>query len=437
MTTKIKIKPIYILYISMTAFCMKLMEIQKSSPISHPLKMFYIISAIAMYAMVLFSLMTKKYFCYRMKKDRKNKYFNLIVGIWIFYYLLFGIFLVDYKLIKHVNSILIYTLYFLIFIFFVSKYVYRYNLIYKFVNISYICIALFLGICFIQNFDGFQILNHLSGIFGGSYRYFNEYGLYHKNALGNISLCLLLLSFYISVYKKHILNSKKTKVDYMRNLYNIIIFMMLLSSGSRSSLTGFFLFLLLYFFMCKFSGIKNTKFKYTTYFIIIMLIIFIAIFLGTDLWQIFLNESNRDLNFSKNIPVLFESNRSLIGIGLVNPGMFGDRSLSASTFYVDNYFLYVLMSTGIIGFIIVSLILTLLLLSIIKIDKVDDNLKNCVICIFLIDLYIGLFETSIVNALFPSSFIYLVIILHLIQCNNMDDLILINKSNVHIIKEEK
>lgn len=436
MSVKIKIKPIHILYICIAAFCMKLMEIKVKSFISNPLMLFYIISTIGMCGMVLYTLEKNKDFGYYKKKNRTNKYFEILVGLLIFYYLLFGIFLVDYNLIQYVNPTLFYNLFFLIFIFFVSRFIYKYDLMYKFVNIAYLCIAFFLGICFIQNFDGFQVLKHLSGIFVSFDRYSNAYGLYHKNALGNISLCLLLLSFYISVYKKYILNHPKSIIDHIRNLYNVIIFTMLLASGSRSSLTGFLAFLLLYFCMSIVTGIKNKKIKYSTYFIIASSIIFIYIF-PNDLFNIFLEISNRGLNFTRNLPVLFESGRCLVGIGLINPGLFGNGTLWSSTFYVDNYYLYVLMSTGVIGAIIVLLIFILLFISIIKINKVNRNIRNCVMCIFIVDLYVGLFETSVINALFPSCFIYLVIILYSIQCSNIQDVKEISKVNVSMINEKE
>ena len=433
MSVKIKIKPIHILYICMAAFCMKLMEIQTKPFINHPLMLFYIISTIGMCGMALYTLERNKYFGYYVKK---NKYYDIVVGLWIFYYLLFGIFLVDYNLIQYVNSTLFYNLFFLVFIFCVSRFIYKYDLMYKFVNIAYLCIAFFLGICFIQNFDGFQVLKHLSGIFVSFDRYSNAYGLYHKNALGNISLCLLLLSFYISVYKKYILNHPKSIIDHIRNLYNVIIFTMLLASGSRSSLTGFLIFLLLYFCMSIVTGIKNKELKYTTYFIIASSIIFIAIF-PNDLFNTYLKISNRGLNFTRNLPILFESGRCLVGIGLINPGLFGNGALWTSTFYIDNYYLYVLMSTGIVGSIIILLIFILLFLSIIKINKKNCNIKNCVMCIFIVDLYVGLFETSVVNALFPSCFIYWVIILYSIQYSNIQDVRGISKSNISIINEKK
>lgn len=421
MSVKIKIRPIYILYICMGAFYMKLMDIKINPFINHPGILFYILSTIGMFGMMLYTLKRNKYinnYIYL----KKNKSFYIIVSLWIFYYLLFGIFLVDYNLIRYISSTFFYTLFFLIFIFCVSRFIYKYNLMYGFISIAYLCISFFLAICFVENFDGFQVLKHLSGIFVSFDRYSNAYGLYHKNALGNISLCLLLLSFYISVYKKYILKIRKSIIDYIRNLYDIIIFTMLLASGSRSSLTGFLIFFLLYFCLSTVSKIKNKKLKYIIRFIIISSIIFIIIISGNNLFNTFFDVSNRGLNFTKNIPILFESKRYLIGIGLVNPGLFGNGGLSISTFYVDNYYLYVLMSTGIIGSIIVLLIFLLLFYFIIKLKKINYNIKNCVICIFLVDLYVGLFETSVVNALFPSCFIYLIIILYSIQCSNMEDL---------------
>ena len=95
------------------------------------------------------------------------------------------------------------------------------------------------------------------------------------------------------------------------------------------------------------------------------------------------------------------------------------------------------MSTGVIGAIIVLLIFILLFISIIKINKVNRNIRNCVMCIFIVDLYVGLFETSVINALFPSCFIYLVIILYSIQCSNIQDVKEISKVNVSMINEKE
>lgn len=105
----------------------------------------------------------------------------------------------------------------------------------KFLKHSYYSIGIVVFIAFVLYNDKFRFILNLSNLFSRDSRYRWEYGFYHANFVGNITICLLLLSFIISQIKKKI-NSRVAFSKVFCVGINTISICMLLASASRSNM---------------------------------------------------------------------------------------------------------------------------------------------------------------------------------------------------------
>ena len=220
----------------------------------------------------------------------------------------------------------------------------------KFLKHSYYSIGIVVFIAFVLYNDKFRFILNLSNLFSRDSRYRWEYGFYHANFVGNITICLLLLSFIISQIKKKI-NSRVAFSKVFCVGINTISICMLLASASRSNMLAIIVLGLAFLFanINEWLPIKR-KYTGTIQGLIIILIIMLVLFSGSDnMYDSLFKLSNRNLNFTINIPSLIASGKVLFGIGYVDAGLFGSNKLPMATWYVDNSYLYVFLTMGIAG----------------------------------------------------------------------------------------
>lgn len=278
----------------------------------------------------------------------------------------------------------------------------------KFLKHSYYSIGIVLFSAFVLYNDKFQFILHLSNLFSRDSRYRWEYGFYHANFVGNISICLLLLSFIISQIKKKT-NSKVACSKILHMSINAVSICMLLASASRSNMLAIIV-LGLTFLFANIDVWLPIKRRYTGIIqgFIIILIIMLVLFSGSDnTYDSLFKLSNRSLNFTINIPSLIASGKVLFGIGYVDAGLFGSNKLPMATWYVDNSYLYVFLTMGIAGIAWFVFLLGKLLIKIAKYDKAFD-LNFTFTCVFVTYLFLGMSETCIFYPTFVSSFVYFV-----------------------------
>lgn len=292
----------------------------------------------------------------------------------------------------------------------------RHNNIKFFLKSTYLVICGFLIINYLINFDNFQVFFSLDTLFNSnSYlRYRETFGLRHPNSLGSICLTALVLSaFIINIEKKKLLNK------YFFS--NLIICIMLLSSASRNSITSLILFLILLFLSRNINRL-NIKYK-KSYFNIATILCIASISTSVIVyiiskWGMFniLKESNRLLNFAINIPVLFSNNKEFFGLGLVDVQTFFPGVSIYNTTYVDNWFLYVFLTLGMVGFISCIMIIFSLLKSILNTKRYKELERNYIIILFIVHIYYSLFETAF---LFPESLLsYVFWIIYFVYISN-------------------
>ena len=278
----------------------------------------------------------------------------------------------------------------------------------KFLKHSYYSIGIVLFSAFVLYNDKFQFILHLSNLFSRDSRYRWEYGFYHANFVGNVTICLLLLSFIIDQIKK----KTNSRVAFSKILcvgINIVSVCMLLASASRSNMLAIIV-LGLAFLFANIDEWLPIKRRYTGIIqgFIVILIIMLVLFSGSDnTYDSLFKLSNRSLNFTINIPSLIANGKVLFGIGYVDAGLFGSNKLPMATWYVDNSYLYVFLTMGIVGIAWFIFLLARLFLKLRKYDKAFD-LNSTFTCVFVTYLFLGMSETCIFYPTFVSSFVYFV-----------------------------
>lgn len=349
----------------------------------------------------------------------RNKSAKWIIGafvFWIFWGVIYGtLFAVDKNaVLNHFAGAVVFYLN----TFFCARIVCRYKLGNKFLKVNLFVIGSFLIWRYIVNFNGFEFVDSISTLFNSdsSSRYRYSYGLYHANAAGNICLCFIILMILYVIQ-----NNKFRKIHHF-SFFRMFLYMttivstiMLFSTASRNSITSLAVFILAYLWIKYYSmsGARGKLVKGA------LLIIFLSVLAWNMDFISLLSVSNRLYNFTHNLPMLTKYNSWLTGLGFVDSGYFGSSLTAFDTIYVDNFYLYVLLSTGIVGCIILFIPLIYFMVNLFKrhINATNDN--RCIEAIFITCLYSAFFETNLLYPMFISSLIYWV--LFILKANEVEN----------------
>ncbi|WP_455797864.1 hypothetical protein [Clostridium butyricum] len=271
-----------------------------------------------------------------------------------------------------------------------------------FLKSTFYTIGLFVVFCYIIHFDNFAGLTSLGSIFNRELRYRESFGIYHPNAMGSLCLINLILFKMIKIKSK-----EKVLVGFIC-VVNIIV---LLSTSSRSSITSlciFYLGILLLNIERKIKIDMKLKVIFKAVRILIIATIILIIFNDININYLF-NESNRLTNFTVNIPELIKNNKLLTGFGLINPGLYFQSAIPYKTTYVDNCFLYIFLSWGLIGSRMITIALVNFSYIIFKSKKITAISKSNVVMIFFIHIYSSLFETCFLIPELIISYVFFII----------------------------
>lgn len=292
---------------------------------------------------------------------------------------------------------------FLLNIYLIAIFLYKENQINFFIKTTYLILSIFLLACYVINFDNFEGVKSLSDVFSYEFRYRSSFGLYHANATGSLCLCALIL--YSFLRKKFNLNFINKYI-----IFNITTIMVLISTASRNSLTSLLVFHIIMFI---FNARKLLQIKGKSQYIVYSLEIFICsaiffiLYLNIDINDIsyIIYKSNRLSNFVINIPAVFDANKEIFGLGFVQPGFFKTEGYLYNTTFVDNWYLYMFVSLGIVGFIISMSLVCYLIYLILKDKAHMKNDKILFSSLLLTNLYNGVFESSFLYSQFFISFV--------------------------------
>ena len=274
--------------------------------------------------------------------------------------------------------------------------------------IIYACISCFLVFQYITNFDSFKIFSNLGLIFNSdvSERYRESYGFSHPNNCGDFCLAGIVIAVLI--------RTRKNRISSLWLFSDAIKIVMLLSTSSRGSILGLVLFssVFCYLISDRFF-LKNIKYRrfLGVLLTIFLIIIFTVLLIAFCDFQEFLVESNRSYNFSINIPSLVYAGKLFWGVGFIPSAVFGTEFFLSNYTFVDNYYLYVLISTGLTGCIFICCIILSLILHIKKYLFKDSVFYKAIISIICMCFFISFFESELFNPAYLSSYIYMILLL--------------------------
>ena len=262
-------------------------------------------------------------------------------------------------------------------------------------------------------------MNSIStALFGGN-RIRAAYGFYNVNGMGNLVAMSLIIGILlldgIKEEEGRFKGIKKTVIIALE----VFEFAILLSTGSRNAIVTIMAFLLSFIFM-RITDIKNMANESKRMLQILIIVIGASIVIWGYMDSIYslLETSYRLYGFTINLPLLTKNNRLLFGLGVFSPGLFGLHQVRyGASFTLDNYYLYILLETGVVGLLFVSY----LLLSLWKrISQVDEKNK-WILSAFIAWLVSGVAETSVIYPKFPSSMIFLVLFLVYAKEKNVEN----------------
>lgn len=278
----------------------------------------------------------------------------------------------------------------------------KYGLFDAFLKTVFISLSAILVIQFITNISDLQYLNIIN-VMSSVGRTRGNFGFGHYNALGGTCVCNILIA--------HLIHQRKCAGVYVKWLITPFVLMsmvMLLVSASRSSISSLGIYICLYVFLNL--EIKRLG-KRTTRFLKIVLACLMVILLISNLgmsFDTFLSESNRFTLFSVALPTFFKSGRTMVGLGYAPTEVYGLNETPYLTYWLDNGYIYTLITTGYIGSIIYIIALGAISKKMKKLLKCD--IGKTMICIFVVYLYSALFEATLFTGTIQN-YVYIILFL--------------------------
>lgn len=285
---------------------------------------------------------------------------------------------------------------------------------YAFLKTVYYTASLILLYLFVVNGSTFNLATVMTQAFSGQNRIRTAFGFYNVNGIGNLAAMVILIGIVLwSKVRKENLRFRGVSFFCIASL-GIVDSCVLLSTGSRNALVTIIGFFLSYMFMAITSNrVMSDKLR------LFLRVMLIAAGCAVILWgysdsiYALLESSYRLKGLTTNLPLLISNNRLFFGLGLFSPGLFGLRQVRyGTTFTLDSYYLYILLETGIVGFIIMSYVF----ISIAKmLNQSKSSFARVMLSTYIAWLISGLAETSVIYPKFPSSMVFIILFLTYIR----------------------
>lgn len=362
-------------------------------------------------------------FSYFLYKEIKRGFSRINIVFYIFllflsYIFIFGYIFPNNRYQSFINDNVRQYCTWLLLLFLIVYYVIINKCMFDIIKVSYLAVSLLALILYILNFDHFSIFSHLSSIFisDPSSRYRVAFGFSHPNNCADFCLLGIALSCLLRSANQH-LNLFWTFSDAIKIL-------MLLSTSSRGNIIGLLILGAGYLYISLdqiFTSVKQGDLHNIKRFFIICSIVIFSIYIyysrAINFSQAFV-DSNRSYNFTINLPKLISSGRIWTGIGFIASSVFGSDKLQGGFTFIDNYYLYVFVSTGIIGSVIMIIVFVISIIQLMNYKYKDTKFYQVFILVQIMQLFIALFESQIFTHTFPSSLVYSIILFSFIGLNN-------------------
>lgn len=264
----------------------------------------------------------------------------------------------------------------------------RNNYFAKVISVSFWIIAAVLLFQFITNINDVAQID-IGRIFNVSSRSRVNFGLGHYNYLGMLCSCEIILGIWIRKF------GNKNKL-----LLFIIVLasVMLLGSASRNAIFGLIVFSLIEFYFSLEKYALRKVYKFIIQVSIGVIVLIMALFGDSSVsLNGLLLDSNRLALFSVALPTFFKSNRTWIGLGLASGEIYGQNLTPYETYWLDNGYIYTLVTSGYIGMAIYVILIILFLYNYCKLKKQNNAIGTLAIATFSMYLFSALFEATLFN----------------------------------------
>ena len=303
----------------------------------------------------------------------------LLIGYWA----IFGFVFVNPPMEQYTKAMVLRQGLFLATVIVTALFAYRNNYFMEVISASFWTIAFVLLFQFITNINDVTQID-ISSILNVSSRSRVNFGLGHYNYLGMLCSCEIILGIWIRKFK-----NKNRLSLFIIALASI----MLLGSASRNAIFGLIVFS---FSLEKY--VFRKVYKFIIQISIVGIVLIMALF-GDSRVSLdgLLLDSNRMTLFSVALPTFFKSNRTWIGLGLASGEIYGQNLTPYKTYWLDNGYIYTLITSGYIGITIYVALIILFLISYWKLKKQNNSMGILAIATFSMYLFSALFETTLFN----------------------------------------
>lgn len=319
------------------------------------------------------------------KKISKTSIF--VIGFLCIHTVLFGLVFINpsvNELTKiHCREMLIY----LLFLFLILNAVERYNCKLRFIEATCAGFSVFFCWCALTHLSDFVNPLYFMFVFSRSDRIRSQFGTGSPNYMGYY--CFIALVFFYSLwyeYKQRNRLTQKRKI-YLLGISGLTV-LILFSTGSRSSILSFIIFVV----VCVYQQYIKERLGKSAFWIagiVACFILIIMLFNWSSIWQ----NANRRENISINMPVFEKMDAWKTGMGYVESSGFYNDSYGYDTWPVDIYYLYIFLSTGVVGSIIMLIPFGYMLIKLLR--KRKGFAKSVILPAYLAILFDGFWQVNI------------------------------------------
>ena len=250
----------------------------------------------------------------------------------------------------HLREMMIY----LVMLFFLVNAVERYRALTLFTELTAVSLAVFLIWIGLTHPGDFVSPRYWLYVFLRDLRVRHAFGLVQYNYAGFFCTVGLIVFYIVYVMQKRMgfLTVWRAAVFFVMELYTASI---LLSTGSRGSIL-----MAAIFFVTAFARSHAFRELGRRRYVLVLVGIFFAGLIIYANRSFLSSQGTRLENFTVNWPFFVREGRIFTGMGYMESSAFIDQSYGYPTWPVDIYYLYIFFSTGIVGFLMVSVILIFL-----------------------------------------------------------------------------
>lgn len=268
-----------------------------------------------------------------------------------------------------------------------------------FLRCCYYTLSVMLIYYFLTNLSELDLSN-LANIMTVSDRSRANFGFGHYNALGGTCVCCILMRE--TVKKEHHSIATKT-VD---AVILVVAVCMLLACASRSALTSLVVYYFVYYSWQMDEWAISPKairaIKVGRNLLIVAMVLWVVLEANyTEL----LNLSQRSLLFTHALPMFFDTGKIWLGLGYASNMAYATQQTPYLTYWLDNAYIYYLITTGIVGCALLMIALLILGRELYK--RVGQPFGKEVFAAFAVYLYASLFEATLFHSGGFVNYIYL------------------------------